>query len=297
MPATDDPAVARRQISGRLKEERSQAKLSREDVAETLDWSLSKLRRMEEGEQGVSATDLRALLDLYDVTDAGRIKAYTALARGTRARPYFSDYRDVISPQLAQLLGYESAAEAIRVFHPLLLPGLLHTAEYALAVLSARMPEDQARRIVELRMVRQERVLRQENPPRISFAFGEEALGRPIGGPAILRKQLQHVVAVRVVPLSAAAYAGLIGPFTLATLTDPEDAMLFIETATEDLLIRDDEGALDQFAKDLEGINAAALSQADTRTLISQRIDQLSGAERQSRDHQSASSDERAADR
>ena len=68
-----DPTVQRRQLRTALRQARREAKLTQRGVAEALDWSLSKVIRIETGQVGVTATDLKALLDLYRVSDPGTI--------------------------------------------------------------------------------------------------------------------------------------------------------------------------------------------------------------------------------
>ena len=52
-----------------MRKAREHKGLTQAHVAEATDWSLSKVMRIESGDVGISATDLRALLDLYEVTD------------------------------------------------------------------------------------------------------------------------------------------------------------------------------------------------------------------------------------
>src|SRR5580698_1513704 len=127
----DDPAIPRRRLRVELRAARAATGLTREDAARTLDWSLSKLVRIETGDQGVSVTDLRAMLGLYNITDERRITELAQLARGTRLHSRWSSYRELISRQFGQYLGLEGSASRIRVFHPMLVPALLHTDDYA----------------------------------------------------------------------------------------------------------------------------------------------------------------------
>jgi transcriptional regulator with XRE-family HTH domain len=284
MPTTDDPTIPRRKLKGELRAARTAAKLTRDEAASSLDWSLSKLVRIEKGDQGVSVTDLRAMLQLYGITDENFIEELTELARSSRRQAWWAGHRDVISRQFGQYLSYEGSASAIRTFHPLLIPGLLHTDDYALNLLITRKTEEQARRIIELRMERQERLFEQSKPPEMAFIFGEEALSRFIGGPVIMRHQLRHIlkmaekstVSIQVVPFSAGAHPGLIGPFILLSLPDSKDELLFLEGSSDDIVERDDEELIDPFVEYFETLRGLALSEQESRDLITQRIEQLS---------------------
>jgi transcriptional regulator with XRE-family HTH domain len=276
MATAGDPATPRRKMSGELREARTSAHLTREATVKALGWSLSKLVRIEAGQQGVSLTDLRAMLELYNVTDAGSVYELTDLAQESRRPTWWSSYRGVISKQYGQYLGYEGSASYLRVFHPLLVPGLLHTAEYAFELLRIRMPEDRARLLVDLRMERQERVLRQPNPPEMKFVVAEEAFIRKIGGAAGMARQLEHLLAIgsapavslQVLPLSVGAHVGLTGSFILLGLDETKEDLLFLEGPAGDLTARDDRQVIEPFIDHFNALSALALSAEETRPLI-----------------------------
>lgn len=279
----DDAILARRVLKRRLREARTAAGLDREDAVRTLSWSLSKLARIEAGDQGVSVTDLRAMMALYGVTDEASVQVLTRLARNSQRPAWWSSYRLIISKALSQLLGYESLASAIRTFHPLLFPGVLHTPEYAYALLRTTKSEDVARALVRLRMERQERLLNQDSPPEMTFVFGEEALIRLIGGPDVMRGQLLHLlrladhpaVTLQVIPISAGEHPGLSGPFNLLDLEETGEVLLFLESAGGDFASRDDQEMIKRFIDSFEMIRGSALSAAESRELISRRLGRL----------------------
>ena len=145
---------------------------------------------------------------------------------------------------------------------------------------------------LSIRMVRQ-RELEQKSPPETTFVFGEEAITRPIGGDAIMRHQLRHLmemaerptVSIQIVPFSVGAHPGLIGPFILVNLPDSGEDMLFLEGATGDIVNRDDEELINPFIDYFETVRGLALSERETQNLITRRIDQLSEVEDQDSAH------------
>lgn len=284
MAVTEDPAISRRKLKGELRAARAATGLTREAAAAALDWSLSKLVRIETGDQGVSVTDLKAMLQLYKVTDQSTVQELTEQARNSRGHTWWGGYRDVVSKQYGQLLGYEGSASYIRTFHPLLIPGLLHTDDYAFELRRVRTSDDETRRLVNLLIERQERLFDQPKVPESTFVFGEEALTRPIGGSTIMRRQLRHLlevsnspaISMQIVPFSVGAHPGLIGPFTLLGLADSGEDLLFLESAGGDLVNRDDQEMIISFAEHFEAIRNLALSENESRTLIEHKIDQLS---------------------
>jgi Domain of unknown function (DUF5753) len=215
-----------------------------------MDWSLSKVIRIEAGSVGISTTDLKALLAYYGVDDPDRINELLELARAARQRSWWSGYRDVASPALFQLIGYEEASNIVRSFEPLLVPGLLQTEDYARAVIPEFAPGATAERVktlVEIRMTRQE-LLDRDDPPLLFFILDEAVVRRLIGGKAVMRRQIRRLielatmpnVTIEIVPFSSGAHPGLRGPFVVIEFPDPDDSdVLYLENARGDLLGRD----------------------------------------------------------
>lgn len=279
----DDPAIARRLLMDRLLEFRAKAKLTREQAAGALEWSMSKMIRIETAAQGVSSTDLQAMLALYKVTDESVVDQMKELARETRRPAWWSGYRDMLTKPFSQMLSLEGVASSVGVFHPYLVPGVLHTAEYASALFrETGKPENEARPLVDLRMRRKDRMFARAGESEICFVFGEEALTREIGGAAVLRGQLGHLiqvidsgsVAVQVVPTSLGGYAGLAGAFTLLGLRETDENLLFVESAVGDFSRRD-EVTIEAFKNIFEGLRETALSVSNSRELINRRWDSL----------------------
>ncbi|MBY8872700.1 helix-turn-helix transcriptional regulator [Micromonospora sp. PLK6-60] len=123
----------------------------------------------------------------------------------------------------------ERDAVSLRWFEPLVLPGLLQTEAYARAVLGGAglIPRADVARHLTARLNRQG-ALRRDDPPQLTAVIDEAVLRRPVGGPATMREQLQAIVTacaeshvrVHVVPSTVGEYAGLNGPFVLATSPD-----------------------------------------------------------------------------
>jgi transcriptional regulator with XRE-family HTH domain len=247
MTSGESPAVARRRLRIALRRARDAKGLTQGQVAETLDWSLSKVNRIESGEVTVSTTDLRALLGLFGITDAGRVEQLLDDAKASRRRGWWDEpkYREHLSPAMMELLQFETEASAIRVFQPTLIPGVLQTHAYAEIVLNLWEDElsdaDRAVRL-EIRMRRRDQVFGQADPPHYFLVLDESVLLREVGGPGIMAEQLQAVhdvvskpdIAVRVVPLVDAARMAMIGPFTIFDLGDEENAVLYRESPLGD---------------------------------------------------------------
>lgn len=281
MATSNDPAAPRRMLMAELRAARDEAGLTRERAAESLGFSLSKMVRIEGGDQGVSLPDLRVMLELYNVTDEERIRDLKQLANSSRRQSWWSGYREYISRQFGQLLGLEGSASQIRVFHPMLVPALLHTEDYAFELLRVSMREKKAQELVNLRQQRQQRLYGQAKPPRMRFVFGEEALIRVIGNPDVMERQFRRLlelanvpsVSIRIVPLSARAHPGLSGSFILVDIEETGEELLFCEGAGGDMAIRDDKKLTDPFVEHFSTLTRLALPEDDTRALIERALE------------------------
>ncbi|MDG4767105.1 helix-turn-helix transcriptional regulator [Solwaraspora sp. WMMD406] len=236
------PAVARRRLRLALRRARESAGLTQSRVAESLDWSVSKVNRIEKGDVTVSTTDLRALLDLYGVTDSDRADGLVRDARTSRRRGWWDEprYRDHLTPAMLQLLQLESEASAIRVFQPTLIPGILQTREYGEFVLNfwrSELPEADRTLRLEARLRRRRQVLDRPDPPVFQLVLDESVLWRTIGGPRVMAGQFAQLlramrrpnVRVRIVPFADAAIMAMLAPFTLLDFDADDTALLYRE--------------------------------------------------------------------
>ncbi|MFC6017953.1 Scr1 family TA system antitoxin-like transcriptional regulator [Plantactinospora solaniradicis] len=145
--------------------------------------------------------------------------------------------QEILVQYFREWAGVEQEAKALRSFQPTYVPGLLQTEAYARAVFSGPglLAAEQVEEQVTTRLDRQE-ILTRPKPPLLAFVLDEYVLRRPIGGMAVMREQLLHLVKVgtsvpqvkiHLVPASAGAYAGLDGPFVLATPPSGEPVVFF----------------------------------------------------------------------
>jgi transcriptional regulator with XRE-family HTH domain len=246
-----DPTVHRRRLRSELRKARETARLTQRDVAKAMDWSLSKLIRIETGVVSISTNDLRALLAHYGISNPVQVDAMIDIARASRERSWWSGYRELASQEYLIFLGYESSASVIRNFEPLVIPGLLQTEEYAREILSMIGGIDNKKivdALVDLRMQRQELLLERNTPPSLHFILDEAAVRRVVGGSSVMRRQLNHVmdiasrpnVTVRIMPFDAGMYPRLRVAYVLLEFPDPEDEdILYIENPQGEMIIRE----------------------------------------------------------
>jgi transcriptional regulator with XRE-family HTH domain len=229
--------VPQRRLARVLRRLREDANLTMEQVAEKLDLSPSTVSRMETAQVGVRPNDLRPLLDLYGVSGVQRDELLK-LARERRQQAWWNRYKDLQSVALASL---ERGTSSILQWSVLLVPGLLQTEAYTRAILGDRLPErsPDIEPRVEFRLKRQE-LLSDPQAPQFRVVLDEAILKRPIGGPSLMWRQLQHLVdeaskpniTLQVLPFGAGVHGGLDGEFTILQYPDPADPdVVYLETA------------------------------------------------------------------
>ena len=260
------PAITRRRLRVELRKLREQRNLPQAEVVRKLDWSSSKLIRIENGSVGVSVTDVRALLGLYKASDEV-VDDLVNLARSARERRWWSSYRDILSPQYQEFIGFEADSSALRQFHPTLVPGLLQTEAYVRAIIPTLsltpMSELQIESFTQVRLRRQQEVVDGAEPPEIVIVIDEGGLRRPVGGTEAMREQLEYLVEVAqydhvtsgVLPLAAGPHMGMQGAFHIMEFADDaDDSVLYLENAQIDIALRDQPELVDLFTKHLDMI-------------------------------------------
>ena len=275
-----DPAPLRRQLRNELREARTKAKLTQKQVAERLEWSPSKVIRIESGQVAISMVDLRALLSEYGVSDKQKVEQLLEISRNSRKSPW-DEYRDVLQPAGIDYLGYESAAVIVRQFEPSLVPGLLQTEAYTRALLPVTgSTPSQVDRLVEARKVRQELL---DNPDRgeLFFIIDEAVIRRLVGGPEVMVAQLEKLmeladrdnVTIQIVPFATGAYDGQFGSFIHLELSD-EDSVLFLESRVE-AIFQEDEVDVARYLEKFQEIEEIATDEETLKQLLAEQIRRL----------------------
>ena len=280
------PAVTRRRLRTELRRTRIDAELTQEHVARAMDWSLSKLIRIENGSVNISTNDLKALAQYYGITDEKRTAELLALARASRERSWWSTYRDIAKP-LAQLIEYENAAYISRHYQDLVIPGLLQTTDYMRAStrqLAPNMSASQVDTVVEVRLKRQE-LLKRAEAPLLFFVMDEAVVRRIVGEKDLMRRQLLQLIeaadmpniTVEVIPFTAGLVPGLQAPFVIHEFSDAaDDELLYLESPHGDVLSRDDADEILRYREDFERLRQASLGPQGTIDFLREVIAELS---------------------
>lgn len=253
VPLTAD--TQRIKLRRALKQAREAAHLQPGQVAKALDWSPSKIIRIEQGAVGVATVDLQALLRLYGVHDTAEAAELEHLARNSR-RLVYSAYRKVHSETALSLFAVEQDAERITKYSPTFVPGVMQTADYASALLTGLGGDkDEVEAKVELRLQRQE-VYESDRHPTFHVVIAEAALALLVGGPDVMARQYQRIlefsrlrdVTVQVILAERGPHPRLGGAFTVLEFADETlTTLLFLENSAGDSLVRDDADSVSDF--------------------------------------------------
>src|SRR5882757_10715639 len=217
------PAVRRRRLGEELRRLRDLAGLTSGEAARMAGWHQSKVSRIETGRSSVRAADVTVLLDVYGVRDRALRDLLGTLAEGGHQRGWWHEFRDVLPVEYRDFISLETGASRARSMENSVVPGLLQTSDYALAVTREVMPHLDRRELealVEVRTARQA-VLRQDPPLELWAVLDEAVLRRGVGGPAVMADQLRSLcgaaalpqVHLQVLPFSAGGHIGVTGSF------------------------------------------------------------------------------------
>jgi transcriptional regulator with XRE-family HTH domain len=228
--------------------------MTQQEVADAMEWSLSKLIRIESGQVNIAINDLKVLVAHYKITDDKRVAELLTSARGSRERSWWSTYQGVAAKDYLNFIGYESSASHIRNFEPILVPGLLQTEDYAREVIRASPRQGSTEytdKLLELRSERQERVLTGEFP-KMYFVLDEAVVRRIVGRPETMRDQLRHLlilnerdnIDVLVVPFKDGLHILSNTPMVHFEFAGPDDEdVLYFEGPFGDLMLSREESS------------------------------------------------------
>jgi transcriptional regulator with XRE-family HTH domain len=247
MSASPSPTIRRKRLGIELRRLREQAGLTCEDVGQRLDCSGTRISRIETGRISVKPGDVREMLEIYGVSSA-EADSLAQLARDARRKGWWHTYGKMLPTWFEAYIGLEAEAVRLRDFQSMVVPGLLQTEDYARGVLrtapGAGSAEDIDRQVA-LRVQRQS-VLAQASPPDLWVVLSESVLRVQVGGAAVMRAQLRHLIDVagrssvtlQVLPFTTAAHVQPISPFTILEFPDAADpTVVYLEHLTGSIFL------------------------------------------------------------
>ncbi|MFF5586959.1 helix-turn-helix domain-containing protein [Streptomyces hygroscopicus] len=273
-------SVLGRRLGGELIKLRTAAGMTQPQAAKFLSASTAKVTKMERGWVPMRDPDIRALCELYGVNDPAAVGGLLELARVDRERRKAKGWWNEF-PNLGDMQEYvalENVATSIRTWQLCLVPGLLQTPDYVRALAvgnSTQGHPDNGETLVATRLARQRR-LAEEPTLGLWAVVHESALRHRVGGPAVMREQLQHLeevadqanVTIQILPFAAGEHLGMGGAFNIISFAEPGAMdVVYTETAFGQLWVEGGEEAA-QHQELFAGIARRALTESESKSFI-----------------------------
>ncbi|MFD7642806.1 helix-turn-helix domain-containing protein [Kitasatospora sp. NPDC059795] len=270
--------VRRILLGSQLRRLRDSCGISREDAGYAIRASESKISRMELGRVSFKERDVADLLSLYGLAGGPERETLLALVREANKSGWWHSYNDVLPNWFQTYMGLEEAAALIRTYEVQFIPGLLQCEEYARAIFAQNRPvlaDDEIERRVALR-ARRQKLLTDGRGPKLWAVIDEAALRRPVGGPEVMRAQLEHLlelaqlpsVVLQVMPFRFGAHAGESGAFSVLRFPEQDlPDVVYLEQLTSALYLdkRDD---VDEYVQVMERLCVDSLTPQQTIDLL-----------------------------
>ena len=273
--------VAKRRLASRLTELRQASGHTANHVCDLLNWGRGKVGRFEANQwKRPEMSDIRDLARVYGVGEA-EAEELEQLAAHARARPWWRDYPDVFENEFP---GIENDASQIRIFMPLVLPGLLQTREYMAVVLRAgSRPPNFVRRAIEARMRRQEILDRTDGTaPRLTAVITEASLMYRWGSKGDRREQIEHLatlsrepnIDLRIQRFADGPPTGMHSMVNIFDLPGEESRLVYLETdvAIHEVSKREE---VESYVHGFSRAQDAALEPGDTTAYLKYLAEQL----------------------
>jgi hypothetical protein len=276
MAVDEGPTMRRRRLGAELRKCREDAGLTQDAVSRTFEWHAAKVTRIETARVAVTPRDVKDLLTLYGVHDEDYREALMELARQSRQRTWWTDYRDLMRP--GNFVGMEAEASVVREWEPIIMPGLLQTERYMRALMRTGRPSDTAEKLdrrIELRMKRQARLTNQP-ALRLHAIIDESVIHRSVGGKDVMREQLRRVleaaelpnVNIQILAFDTGEHLYMGGPATLLEFPDVAHSdVVYLEGLAGDYY---EEQPLEvgRYREGFEWLAGKALSQHSSMSMI-----------------------------
>jgi transcriptional regulator with XRE-family HTH domain len=282
---TTGPTVRRRRLGTELRKLRESNGYKLEEVAAQLGVAPSTLSRIETGKAPTKSAYLGQMLEMYGVVDQAQRQVLVDMAREGHRKGWWAAYDDVLPSGFDIYVGLEAETAAIRGYEISVVHGLLQTPQYARAVITEMFPRhtiEQIDRLVDLRIQRQQRF--DDDPPLELWAILDEAvIRRPVGGQAVMRGQLEHLLkmtarpglTLQILPFSCGAHAGHGGPFSILEFPNRTDSeVAYVESVAGYIYLEKDREVRLR-VEAFDRLRAAALAPGTSLELIARLAHEL----------------------
>lgn len=254
MPSKADlsgTALPRRQLGRALRDARHTHGSTLEQVARDTEFSRATLSRIELGQYDrIKAREVEYLCRYYFLPD-DRTQYLIALATQSTSKVWWHDSQHFLNDNFNSYLELESYATEFRIYHSLLVPGLLQTADYARAIFRTFAPDDPPAAIdkrVDLRMRRRARLVQRRCHIELEFVLHENVLHTQVGSNRVMATQCRQIAdlstrenfTIRLMPFTAGPPLGkVIPPFNILDFPDSEPSVVHAEGAIGSMTVED----------------------------------------------------------
>ncbi|MGH3974368.1 MAG: helix-turn-helix domain-containing protein [Pseudonocardiaceae bacterium] len=278
---TFGPQVARRVLRYELDRLCEQAGKTHTQAGERLGVSRVGFTHLVSGKNLPSRPALEVLMDFFGRPD--RVPMMLELLAVAKLKP---DQQSTVQQHIESsssmndfelAVGLEAVASGIEVFEPLLITGLLQTEAYARELIAYHASITLGVNIensVALRLRRQSVITREASPAELWCVTEEQALRRPVGDPAVMTSQLDHLLEMtgypninfQVIPRDVAVHPALTGAFCLFRFED--DWRVAYEETRRSAYYYDAPGAVEDYGKVMNHLRHLALNPKRSRALV-----------------------------
>ncbi|WP_433270385.1 helix-turn-helix domain-containing protein [Actinosynnema sp. CS-041913] len=229
----------------RLRERRDQLGISVGGAAKAVGMQQPNLSAVESGRKKITEVNLLKLGELFEFGEE-EIGELSALRARAEQRDWYHRYTWLFGEDFLRYLGFEHAAATQQIYESCFVPGPLQTKEYATAVMTTGSPYNRLTEVeprVDARLTRQARLVGKD-AIELSVLLSEAVLRQRIGGPEVMRRQLDHLAAVapqveiRVLPFGVGGYPAMGGSFQVLTFASRHlPSLVYQETLTSTMIL------------------------------------------------------------
>lgn len=282
-----NPSISLRSqwLGARLRKARAEAGLTLQEVADQLQVADTTLGRFEKGTVRIRRPYVKEMVDFYGISNRHDRDALMQLNEDAWRKDWWEGDTSDLETAFLDYTWLESRVNVIRQFEAMLIPGLLQTRDYATAVMergpSKEATPDRLERMVDLRLTRQH-IVHGDKSVQLSVIVDESVTRRPIGGPDVLREQLQQLltlmrakhVELRCITVDSGWHPGVAGSFTIFDMPDPYPNVAYTENLVGRTFL-EDQRKVTHFRQAYDELCQQALSQQESDKFIRQRIKDL----------------------
>jgi transcriptional regulator with XRE-family HTH domain len=269
---------AREALGSRLRDLRKDAGLTGQQLATLAGWHSSKVSRIEYGKQNPSEDDIEKWCRHCDAPD--QIRDLIATVRNIETM-YVEWRRNLYTgtkKRQEASIRIEAETKLFRWYEPVLIPGILHTAEYATAVMAKviefyGIPDD-LEAGVSARMERQQILYKGDH--RFHIIIAQQALRTRVGGPEVMSGQLDRLLAVSSLARVRLGIVPAAAPYEVPTnqFIMFDEHLVHVEAISAEIAVTQPrEIAL--YGKAFQRLSELAVYGAAARSLITSELDGL----------------------